>query len=130
VLAAVSDAGATPVVHCCARDVPVRLLTGAGAAGVSVDLDVLSVSAYDDLAGLLEEERPVHLGVVPTRRPATAPTQTSVVERVLRWLEMLGLDPETAPSLVLTPACGLAGADLAWAREALGLCRGAAAALT
>jgi methionine synthase II (cobalamin-independent) len=121
VIAAVRDAGAVPVVHCCAADVPVSLLTGAGAAGVSVDLDVLAPAAYDDLAGLLEQGRPVHLGVVPTLAPARTPTDSTVTERVLRFLDMLGLDPGTAGSLVVTPACGLAGADPAWAREAMRL---------
>jgi methionine synthase II (cobalamin-independent) len=121
VFAAVTESGATPVAHCCAADVPVRLLTGAGAAGVSVDLDVLPVPAYDDLAGLLEEGRPVHLGIVPSTVPARVPTEGELTERVLRWLDMLGLDPGTAAGLVLTPACGLAGADPAWARTALQL---------
>ena len=121
VFAAVREAGATPVAHCCASDVPVGLLTGAGAAGVSVDLDVLAPAAYDDLAGLLEQGRPVHLGVVPTLAPARTPTDSTVTERVLRFLDMLGLDPGTAGSLVVTPACGLAGADPAWAREAMRL---------
>jgi len=52
-----------------------------------------------------------------------------VTERVLRLLEMLGLDPEVSPSLVVTPSCGLAGADGTWARRALGLCRTVAANL-
>jgi hypothetical protein len=42
---------------------------------------------------------------------------------------MLGLDPETASTLVVTPACGLAGADPRWARRALDLCRTVAADL-
>jgi methionine synthase II (cobalamin-independent) len=121
VFAAVTGSGATPVAHCCASDVPIGLLTGAGAAGVSVDLDVLPTAAYDDLAVLLEQGRPVHLGVVPSSAPATEPTVRSATERVLRFLDMLGLDPESASSLVLTPSCGLAGADDRWAREALHL---------
>jgi methionine synthase II (cobalamin-independent) len=121
VFAAVTGSGATAVAHCCASDVPVRLLTGAGAAGVSVDLDVLAASAYDDLAGLLEQGRPVHLGVVPSTDPATPPTEKAVTERVLRLLDMLGLDPDSAASLVVTPSCGLAGASTSWSREALRL---------
>ena len=36
---------------------------------------------------------------------------------MLRWLDMLGLDPaEVADRLVLTPSCGLAGASPRWAR--------------
>ena len=46
------------------------------------------------------------------RRPTT-----QVTESVLRWLDMLGLDlDELGDRLVLTPACGLAGASPAWAR--------------
>lgn len=123
VFSAVTAAGAVPVAHCCASDAPIGLLTEAGAAGVSVDLDVLPTSAYDDLAGLLEQGRPVHLGVVPSSAPSTALSDHAVTERVLRLLDLLGLDPEGASSLVLTPSCGLAGADPAWARRALALCR-------
>ena len=129
VFAAITESGATPVAHCCASDVPIDLLTGAGAAGVSVDLDVLPAAAYDDLAVLLEQGRPVHLGVVPTNAPAPPLSDATVTERVLRWLDMLGLDPEAAASLVVTPSCGLAGADPQWARRALRICRQVSAAL-
>ena len=73
VFAAITGAGATPIAHCCAADVPVSLLTGAGAQGVSVDLGVLAVSAYDDVATLLEKGAPVLLGVVPSTDPVTQP---------------------------------------------------------
>jgi methionine synthase II (cobalamin-independent) len=129
VFAAVAGSGAVPLAHCCAPDIPIGLLTGAGAAGVSVDLDVLPAAAYDDLADLLEQGRPVHLGVVPTSAPTTPLSDGAVTERVLRFLDVLGLDPPTVPSLVLTPSCGLAGADQRWARQALALCRTVAANL-
>lgn len=129
VFAAVLESGATPVAHCCAADIPVGLLTGAGAAGVSVDLDVLPPSTYDDLAGLLEAGRPVHLGVVPSTAPDGPLSEGSVGDRVVRLLDMLGLDPDAATSLVLTPACGLAGADARWARRALGLVQQVAVSL-
>lgn len=119
--AAITESGATPVVHCCAADVPLSLLVGAGAQGVSVDLGVLTTAAYDGVATLLEEGRLVFLGVVPSTEPATVPTEGALTERVLRFLDMLGLDPGSAPSLVVTPACGLAGATPRWAREALRL---------
>lgn len=127
VFSAVREAGAVPIVHCCAPDVPVSLLTGAGAEGVSVDLDVLTARVYEDLAGLLETGRPVYLGVVPSAEPATAPGETAVTERVLRLLDMLGFDPQTVGEhLVVTPSCGLAGAGAGWARRALGLSRAVA----
>lgn len=118
-MAAVSDAGATPLVHCCAPDVPFALLTGAGARGVSVDLSVLTPGGYDAVAELLESGRTLMLGVVPGTDPAATPDDGAVTERVLRLLDMLGLDPgaETG-DLVITPACGLAGASAGWARVA------------
>ncbi len=128
VFAAVAESGATPVAHCCASDVPVDLLTGAGAAGVSVDLAALAPAAYDGVATVLEKRGPVYLGVVPTSREQTG--ERALSDRVLRFLDMLGFDPDSAgESLVVTPACGLAGADPAWAREALALARRTAAAL-
>ncbi len=130
-LAAIIAAGAEPVVHCCAADVPVDLLIDAGARGVSVDLDVVAPATYDALATLLEAGAPVHLGVVPTTEPVGGgPTRGALEASVLRFLEMLGLDPEAVgASLVLTPACGLAGASTAWSRTALGLVRRVAAEL-
>lgn len=121
VMAAVSESGATPVVHCCAPDVPFALLAGAGARGVSVDLAVLGVAAYDALAEVLESGRTLMLGVVPATEPTIPPDEGAVSERVLRLLDMLGLDPDTAGDLVVTPACGLAGASQGWARRAYDL---------
>ena len=102
VFAAVTEPGASVVAHCCAGDVPIGLLVGAGAAGVSVDLDVLPSAGYDALADLLEQGRPVHLGVLPSTAPETPVSDRAVTERVLRLLEMLGLDQDTAASLVIT----------------------------
>jgi methionine synthase II (cobalamin-independent) len=126
----VAAAGETPVVfHCCAADVPIALLRGAGASGVSVDLEVLPAGAYDDLATVLDEGARVLLGVVPSTGE-TSPTTRSVVERVQRLLDMLGFDPaEVADQLVLTPACGLAGATPSYAVSALHTLTEAAAEL-
>jgi methionine synthase II (cobalamin-independent) len=125
VMAAIEESGATPVVHCCAPEVPIGLLVGAGARGVSVDLGALGPSAYDGLAAVLESGRTLMLGVVPATDPATDPVSWpddgSLTERVLRVLDMLGLDPtgpDTQGDLVVTPSCGLAGASPAWARRA------------
>ena len=129
VFAAVTAASAVPVAHCCATDVPIGLLVGAGAAGVSVDLGVLSAAAYDDLAGLLEKNAPVYLGVVPGTGLGPEHSTARVIERVLRFLEMIGLDPESAASLVLTAACGLADAAHDGARQTLRLLQSVATEL-
>jgi methionine synthase II (cobalamin-independent) len=122
VLGAVTDAGAVPVVHCCAEAVPVALLARAGARAVSVDAARVARGEYDDYAALLDEGIGLWLGVVPTTEPEPAPRDTDLVRLVQRLLEDLGVDPETAGSrCVVTPSCGLAEATPGWARRALGL---------
>jgi methionine synthase II (cobalamin-independent) len=131
VLGAVRDAGAEPWVHCCAGDAPLALLRGAGAVGLAVDLALVGADGHDALAEALEAGESVVLGVVPTLAPATPPTEKQLVEQVLRWLDLVGLDPEQyADQLVVSPACGLAGADAGWARQALALARSTAVSLS
>lgn len=131
VLGALSEAGAEPWVHACAPRTPWSLVAGAGAAGLVADLDTLDAEDLETFAEHLEAGRTAALGVVPSTDPATVPTDRVVVERVLRWLDVLGLDvEETNERLVLSPSCGLAGATGTWVRQALALCRTAAGALT
>ena len=109
---------------------PVGLLRSAGAGAVSVDVATLAVTAYDELATVLDEGGTALLGVLPATGSA-APSVKAAVERTMRLLDMLGLDPaEVSDRLVLTPACGLAGATPAYARAVLAALRGAADALT
>lgn len=122
VLAAAAGAGATPWVHCCAPDTPIGLLRGAGARGVMVDLGLLAADGHDAAGEALEAGDTIALGIVPTIDDSTG--DAPLVERVRRWLDMLGLDPEqVGGSLVISPACGLAGATPGWSRRALELSR-------
>jgi len=131
VLDAVTAAGAEPWVHSCAPGTPLALLRGAGARGLAVDHAQLTARDHDELATALEAGESVVLGVLPGTDPASAPSDTQVAEGVLRWLDMIGLDPaEVGAQLLLSPACGLAGATPAWAQRALGLVRSAATHLT
>jgi methionine synthase II (cobalamin-independent) len=117
------------VVHCCAAEVPIALLRRSGAGGVSVDLATLVARGYEQLAVALDEGAQVHLGVVPSAG-GTLPSAKAPLERVLRLLDMLGFDPdEVSAQLVLTPSCGLAGAEPAYAKAALGAVREAAGEL-
>lgn len=119
VLGAITESGAAALVHCCAPGVPFDLLERVGDPGVGVDLSLLTAADHDAVAGLMDRGRHVHLGVVPTLRPETVPTVADVALRVERFCDLVGLEP--GDHVALTPACGLAGADAAWARAALGL---------
>ncbi len=122
VLSAITDAGAEPWVHSCAAETPWALVHGAGARGLVADPAVVDGAGHDALAAALESGATVALGVLPSTDPSSPPTDAQVTERVLRWLDMLGLDPaEVGDRLVVTGACGFAGASPAWARRALEL---------
>ncbi|QCX29110.1 methionine synthase [Nocardioides jishulii] len=122
VLGAVTAAGAEAWVHSCAAEVPWGLVSGAGATGLLVDLDRVDATAIDHLATHLEGGGALGLGVVPSTDPTSELSDKAVTERVLRWLDMVGFDPEEyAGQLVVTPSCGMAGASTSWARRALGL---------
>jgi len=131
VLAAITAEGAEPWVHSCSTETPLALLRGAGARGLSVDLDQVSAADHEVLAEALDAGETVVLGVVPSTDPSTALSDAQVTERVLRWLDMVGLDHEqVSPSLAISATCGLAGATSGWARTALGLVRSTAANLS
>lgn len=124
VIAAITDAGAEAWVHSCAPQTPWALISGAGATGLSADLAVLGPGDLDVFAEALEAGRTAVVGVVPSIDPGSGPSDARITERVQRWLDRLGLDPEVVGAhLVVTPTCGLAGASHDWARRAMGLSR-------
>lgn len=130
VLSAVREAGAEPWVHSCAPGTPWSLVAGAGAAGLSADLSVLAPDDLDTFAEVLESGRVVALGVVPPLAPEVTVSDSGITDRVLRWLDMVGLDLESlGDSLVISPTCGLAGASWDWTRAALATSRTVAANL-
>ncbi len=130
VASAIEAAGATPWVHSCAPDVPIALLRGAGVRGVLIDLGLLGADGVDAAAEALEAGTTIGLGVVPTVPGDGLPGDREVVERVLRWIDLVGLDLDAVGrSVVLTPACGLAGLGGAQARRAVTLVAAAARSL-
>ena len=104
------------LVHCCAAGPPIELLRTAGVRGVLVDLDQLTAADWDVVGLGLETGLWLGLGARPTGRPRTA---DQLADRALRPLRTLGVDPAYIGRLLLTPACGLAGATRAEAIEAL-----------
>lgn len=111
--------GAPVVVHSCAPDVPFGLLRRAGAAGISFDFSLLTERDDEQVGEAVEGGTALFAGIVPgTDAPLSDPAGSVMGVRTL-W-RRLGLDPGTlAESVVITPACGLAGASPAYARDVL-----------
>ncbi|MET9145129.1 methionine synthase [Streptomyces sp. NPDC004042] len=124
-----AHSGGPVVVHSCAPDVPFALLRRTGAAGVSFDLSLLTERDDEAIGEAVEGGTRLFAGVVPTTDgPLSDPAGSVICVRTL-W-RRLGLRPELlARSVTLTPACGLAGASPAYARQALAHCVRAARSL-
>ncbi|MFD1860949.1 methionine synthase [Aeromicrobium camelliae] len=105
VVEAADDAGATPIVHCCAEQVPVSLLAGAGFTAIGFDL---SLARPEDVwAEAIEQGVDLWFGSLD--EPA-----------VETFMRRLGYEPPSyAGRSVVTPPCGLAGSTPAEARSAL-----------
>lgn len=114
---------AYPLVHCCARRAPIALLAESGAAAVSLDARLLAPEQDDEIGAAVEAGRGLLLGVVPSTGAELSDLGGTVAPVRALW-HRLGLDPaELARTVVATPACGLAGAPLPYARAALARCR-------
>jgi methionine synthase II (cobalamin-independent) len=123
----VVDAVDAPVVvHCCAPDVPVDLIRASGAAAVGLDLDL--VDRLDPLGEAIDAGLGLLAGAAPAQPPPTgrAPSSAEVAQRVRRLWDRLGFPArQLAEQVVVTPACGLAGASPEYARAVLTACRDA-----
>ena len=127
VVAAVSAAGATAVVHSCAAELPISLLRSGGVAGIYLDLDQVRAADWDEIAACLENGVEIGFGAAPTDR---ATTGDDVARRVLGHVHDLGLEPAVSGRMVITPACGLASLSRDRAVSTLRTVRKAAAIVT
>ncbi|WP_433317103.1 methionine synthase [Micromonospora chersina] len=122
----IEAAGVPTVVHCCAPDVPLDLIRTAGAVGVALDLDL--VTDLDPLGEAIDAGLGLLAGAAPALPPPAgrAPTSAQVADRVRRVWDQLGFPRRRlAEQVVVTPACGLAGATPAYVRTVLAACRDA-----
>jgi hypothetical protein len=120
----IEAAGVPVAVHCCAPDVPLGVIRSGGAAAVALDLEL--VAELDPLGEAIDAGLGLLAGAAPARpAPAgRAPSSAEVADRVRQLWDRLGF-PATRLSgqVVVTPACGLAGAPAEYARAVLKACR-------
>ena len=132
------------VVHCCAPGYPFGIVTGAGADALSFDMSQLKPADYEELAAAAEAGQGLFAGAVPVRpeqsaprdnrnqqeRPRVPSTATDTARSIAElWRRMEQPPAGCAPQVVVTPACGLAGASPARALAVLRRVRETAAIL-
>jgi methionine synthase II (cobalamin-independent) len=126
-LARVVDAVGVPLIlHCCAPGVPLDVVRESGAAAVGLDLALVGESELDALGEALDGGLGLFAGAAPTRPPSAgrAPSSAEVADVVRGVWHRLGLGAaRAAEQVVVTPACGLAGAPPEYARDVLKACR-------
>jgi len=109
----IAAAGVPVVVHCCAPDAPVALLRSAGAVAVGLDLSL--VTDLDPLGEAIDAGIGLFAGALPST--GTRPDAAAAAARVGQLWGKLGFPVADLPRrVVVTPACGLAGASPAAAR--------------
>ncbi|GID25638.1 methionine synthase [Paractinoplanes brasiliensis] len=117
----VEAVGVPVVAHCCASDVPLQVFRDARAAAVALDLSL--IKDLDPLGEALEAGVGLFVGAVPAVAAGRVDGK-SVAERVSTLWKRLAFAPALLPrQVVITPACGLAGASPAYVRAALTACR-------
>jgi hypothetical protein len=111
----IAAAGVPVVVHCCAPDAPVALLRSAGAVAVGLDLSL--VTDLDPLGEAIDAGTGLFAGAVPSTATAPGGSAAAAATRILQLWGKLGFPLADLPKrVVVTPACGLAGASPAAAR--------------
>ncbi|MGI5213536.1 methionine synthase [Plantactinospora sp. CA-290183] len=116
----VAAAGVPVVLHCCAPDVPLELVGSTGAAAVALDL--ARVTRLDPLGEVIDAGLGLFAGAAPGLPPSTgrAPSSAEIADRVRQVWDRLGFPrARLAEQVVVTPACGLAGATDEYARTLL-----------
>jgi Cobalamin-independent synthase, Catalytic domain len=130
-------AQAPVLVHCCAPDVPLGALTSAGANAVSLDLSLLRRRDEDALGEVAEAGLGIAIGAVQPVSDSAAASQAArdsgegaareTAAAVIALWRRIGLPLGTlTEQVVVTPACGLAGASPQRARSVLAQCQAAA----
>lgn len=115
-------AGAVSVgVHCCASGVPLAVLQRAGADFVGLDMSRLSRADDDAVGEAVEAGVALMVGVLPGIDAELSDVRRTVAPVKQLW-HRLGFPVETLGSVVVTPACGFAGASDGYVRVALRRC--------
>lgn len=112
VLEAAKDAGAVlTVVHCCAAEVPISLLRGAGADAISLDVALLPRRSWEPLAEAVESGGQLWAGLLTpsTSAELSRARAEQLLAPVLTLWHEVGLERARLVDVAVTPTCGLSG---------------------
>ena len=118
----IETVGGDVALHCCASDVPWKLLLQSRVHAVSFDASRLVAADLDGIGEWVESGRVAMLGVVPTTAPDRVPAPEEIAASAASITDRLGFPRAVLRDRIgITPACGLAEATSEWARTAVGL---------
>ncbi|MEU4687738.1 methionine synthase [Actinoplanes sp. NPDC023714] len=113
----VEQADAPAVLHCCAPGLPLQVVRDALFRGVALDLSLLE--DLDPLGEAIEAGLGIFAGAVASTG-TSRPSSRTIAERVTGLWRKLGFPAARLPEqVVISPACGLAGATPKYARAVL-----------
>lgn len=126
----VTRVGGDVLLHCCAADVPWKVLQRSMIPAVAVDVALLDAEGLDGLGEFVDAGRSAVLGLLPTNAPDKRPSAEELARAAAALTDRLGFPRSVLGERIgISPACGLAGATEAWARLATGLTQRAATAI-
>jgi methionine synthase II (cobalamin-independent) len=126
----VATVGGEAAIHSCAPGLPWPMFLRSTLSAVSFDLSTLTADDLDGVGEFVESGRTVMLGVLSTTTPDRHPSAEEVATSVAALTDRLGFPRAVLPERIgVTPACGLAGATLKWARTAIEITQKAADAI-
>lgn len=121
--AVIQAAGVYGIVHCCSAGAPYEVIMGSGARGISLDLSLLRREDEDPFAEAVEAGAGVLAGVIQGVA-AGRPEPREMAGLIIDLWRRIGLSlARCAEQVVITPACGLAGASPERATAVLAACR-------
>ena len=123
----VATVGAEVMLHCCASELPWKMLQRSTIHALAVDVSTFTASDLDGVGEFVESDRTVLLGVVPSTAPVARPAAEEIAKAAVAVTDRLGFARSVLRERIgITPACGLAAATPQWARTAIELAQQAA----
>ncbi|MDO5502263.1 MAG: methionine synthase [Actinomycetia bacterium] len=104
------------LIHCCHPSAPIPVLRRSGADALALDLTAASDARWESVAATLEEGVGLYAGLLVTEGASLGSTGVAAdlvvqsARRLLEQSERVGIDPALLAGIVVSPACGLAGA--------------------